>query len=166
MYPSQNDKDVLRQVWRALRENGIDEVMVNYDGEAKDRWCHGPWICLPQNAKVSMENLFVRKHGPTSVWSEASRTWGVREAEEIVPINEAIRRLAETAVKIQHGDWDEDSGASGTVLFNAQEYTITVEHHERVITVKTTRETFTVEPTVLEQMADIPSEKGDDNASR
>ena len=56
------------------------------------------------------------------------RAWHASVVDQQVSIDQALRDFAEEAVELLHGGWEDNDGASGSVIFDCENGTVRVEH--------------------------------------
>ena len=54
--------------------------------------------------------------------------WHAIVVEQQVSIDQALRDFAEEAVELLHGGWENNEGASGSVIFDCQNGTVRIQH--------------------------------------
>jgi len=112
-----------RTIMDALKAAGIDEAIVTYSGGG-------------DSGKYEQATAHVA--GQDAAWPAADVTLIDREClddapapdpEVNVPLQTAVRRLAQNIVVARHGDWwDGDGGAEGSVTFDVKTDKILLDH--------------------------------------
>lgn len=109
----------------ALKQGGIRTATVTYAGSGDSGSVEE--VVVEPATGTGFDTL-----APITVFANQSdyrdRAWHASVVEQQVSIDQALRDFAEEAVELLHGGWENNDGASGSVVFDGENGTVRVEH--------------------------------------
>ncbi len=109
----------------ALKQGGVSTATVTYAGS-------GDSGSVEEVAVESATGTRFDTLALITVFANQSdyrdRAWHAFVVEQQVSVDQALRDFAEEAVELLHGGWENNDGASGSVVFDCENGTVRVEH--------------------------------------
>lgn len=108
-----------------LKQGGVSTATVTYAGSGDSGSVED--VAVESAAGTGFDTLAL-----ITVFANRSdyldHEWQTTVVEQQVSIDQALRDFAEEAVELLHGGWENNDGASGSVVFDCENGTVRVEH--------------------------------------
>ena len=127
-----------KRVMKALHDNGIKTVNVEYEGSGDDGQIDDVTFVHKTNVDHMKDSITVIKE--SSKFEDGQ--WHQRESEEEVDLEEAVRDLCYEILSSEHPGWEINDGSRGEFTFNVEEDTIKLEHTDYYTESTTTESEF------------------------
>lgn len=109
----------------ALKQGGATSATVTYAGSGDSGSVEDVTIEAPEGTGFD-SSVAITVFMDRGVYQDGA--WQTATVEQQVTIEQALSDFAEQALELVHGGWENNDGASGSVVFDCRTDTVSIEH--------------------------------------
>ena len=118
-------------IFSALRDEGVLRAAVSYTGSGDSGGPDGVRFEMPDGPRELDEMPMAPQYVESSQYVDGA--WQTTVSLDDRPLDDALTDFAMDAVEQYFGGWENESGASGEVVFDATASTVVIEHNSYFI---------------------------------
>ena len=126
-------RDVLREIWPALRAEKVWEVALRYSGSGDSGSFEEPTIVSSDGEGETFFFCEVTVKAVTKMSTHVNGSWVEKVEEEDVTLEDALQMVGYWVLEAQVPGWEINEGSTGEVRFNSRSFSVTLHHTEYVM---------------------------------